>query len=377
MSKLLPIITFALLMAVFSECVSKYRLDSLGEKVYVKKDAWFYYAMALGMAIFVGLRTAGNDTYTYRQIYENINLKKSVLSNVQWRSLSTAPGHSLLSSVLKHLGASTQDYIMICALFTVIVYLWFIRKYTNNIWLSIFYFITMGVYTFSMAAIKQTLSVAILLIATDKAIEKKWIQFFFFVCLAELFHPFAFIYMIVPFLFFVPWGKRTYLLFIGTIGIAASLSSLIGNIMMVTDALGANYSDTEFIGEGVNIFRVLVVWIPVILSFFGREYIRKSDDRALNLIINASTVNALIMFVGLFGTANYFARLANYFLIFQTLSLPWVLRIFEKKSRQFVFGASVVCYLSYFYYQCVLANGAFDTVYKFMSLGKYLTELLS
>ena len=40
------------------------------------------------------------------------------------------------------------------------------------------------------------------------------------------------------------------------------------------------------------------------------------------------------MFIALFGTANYFARLANYFLIFQTLALPWMLSYFDYKSKK-------------------------------------------
>lgn len=374
MRTLIPIIVASLVLTGISSYLSSYKLDSMDGKVYVYRERFFYFIMALAMAVFVGLRTSGNDTGTYIDLYERIQLEGSVFSGIDWFKLAGAPGLHLLQNILKSLGASSQDYLMLCALFTVLVYLWFIRKYSTDIWLSIYYFITMGVYTFAMAAIKQTMCVAFLLLATDCAIEKKWGRYLIWMLVAELFHPYAFVYFIIPFLFFRPWSGATVFLIFGTIIVSFSLSRFMGGIMSLTESLGANYSENEFIGAGINIFRVLVVWVPVVLSFWGRNYFRKSEDRATNLVINASMINALIMFIGLFGTANYFARLANYFLIFQTLSLPWLFRIFEEKSKKIVIMLSVIAFAVYFYYQCVLANGTFDNMYSFMSVIKYITH---
>ena len=73
----------------------------------------------------------------------------------------------------------------------------------------------------------------------------------------------------------------------------------------------------SFAGAGVNLFRFLVVSAPIALSFLVRDEIEKQSTRNDMLIFNLSMLNAEIMFVALFGTANYFARLANYFLIFR------------------------------------------------------------
>lgn len=374
MTSLYPIMAYALVLAYLSSLQSPYKLDSYDGKVYIYRERFFYLIMTIGMTVFVGLRTRGNDTYAYKDIYNRIQLGATVFSGVNWTNMAASPALQLLQNILKAWGRSAQEYIMLCALLTIPIYLWFIRKYTTDIWLSVFYFITMGAYTFAMAAIKQTICVAFLLVATDAAIQRKWGRFLFMIVLAELFHPYAFVYLIVPFLFFPPWSGKTLLLIAGTVLTSLFLSRLMGGIMALTETLGADYSETEFIGEGVNLFRVLVVWVPVILSFPARDYLRRTDDRVTNLVINASMINAFIMFIGLFGTANYFARLANYFLIFQTLSLPWVLRIFEPKSKRLVTAVSLLCYMAYFYYQCVLANGAFDRVYSFMTLGEFLTH---
>lgn len=375
MLKILPIVLCSLFLAFLSNNQSKYTLDDNGRKVYYKKEKLFYFIMAASLAIFVGLRTRGNDTYAYRQMYEGIDAGAGSIGNIDWLNFSAAPGLQFLSILLKKLGASTQDYFMLTALITNGIYLWFIRKYTCNILLSIFYFITMGVYGFTMAAIKQTMAVAFLLFATDNAIQKKWIKYLFWVMIAELFHPYAFIYLVVPFVTFHPWSSGTYYLLAGSIVVAFLLPRLLPAIDAVTGSLGYSYGENEFAGEGVNIFRVLVVWVPLVLSFIKRARLRRSDDRAMNIIVNLMMVNSVIMFIGLFGTANYFARLANYFLIFQALALPWLLGLFEQSDRTLLTRASVIGFSAYYFYSAGIVHGGIDANYNFITFWEYLKQL--
>lgn len=376
MSKLIPIIVLSMIFAFAADRGSGYSYDTRGIKQYTSKNRIFFVALVLVMAVFVGLRISGNDTQTYRQMYERIPDGIEAILSVDWTDLAAAPGHQFISGCLKYIGASTQDYFMFFALTSVPVYLWFIRKYTCNLTLSVYFFITMGVYVFSMAAVKQTAAVALLLIAANRAFEKKYLQFVLWLLVAELFHPYAFVYLIVPLMSFIPWTWKTYVLLAGTAVVSMGLSRLMSGILAMTDALGGDYSATEFLGEGVNIFRVLVIWVPVGLSFLARKYIRVNSDRISNYIINLAMVNAMVMFVGLFGTANYFARLANYFLIFQTLSLPLIFNYFTKQSKRLLIVAAILCYFVFFYYENTIANGRFDDGYQFITFFDYIRGLL-
>lgn len=369
MKVLFPVIMFCLFMAYMSEQRSVYEIDKYVRKQYVYKEKIFWFLMALGMAIFCGLRLKGNDTGLYRNLY--MELQPGVF-NIDWKSLSGAPGLTFICVILRTLGISVQDYLMIESLFVIIVYLWFVRKYTTELWLSAYYFITMGVYTFAFAAIKQTLSVAFLLIATDRAINKKYISFLFWLLIAELFHPYAFVYSIIPFLFFEPWTKRTYTILSGTVIVSMMLSTFVEKILVMTESIGYHYTEGSFTGEGVNVFRVLVVWVPTFLSFLVRNKMKGNLGRVDQVMINASMINSVIMFIGLFGTANYFARLANYFLIFQVVSLPLLFQYVNIKNRYILKGISVVMFLAYFYYAIDLAHGPFGETYKFMGLMEYL-----
>lgn len=375
MKTLIPILIISFFLASLSERRSLRRRNEYGQPEYIYKDKVFFFLMAFAMAFFVGLRTRGNDTYAYRSMYENLVPGTNPIQLMTATPLASSPGLYFLSACLKNIGATTQDYFMVCALLTILVYLWFLRKYTTDIWLSVFYFITMGVYTFAMAAIKQTLAVAFLLIATDRAMEKKWLKYLFWLAIAELFHPYAFVYLVVPFLAFCPWSRNTWLVLAGTVVVAIWLPRLMGTIGDMTDAMGYDYGVNEFTGAGVNIFRVIVVWVPLVLSYICKEQLRCSENREQNMIVNLSMMNSVIMFIGLFGTANYFARLANYFLIFQCLALPLILQKFVYSSKKMLRFLSEVGFVGYFYYGIAVANGSFDGDYAFISVSAFFEQL--
>lgn len=375
MKKLIPILVISLVLAFLSQQRSLRRVNRLDRVEYVYKDRFFYFLLAFAMAFFVGLRTRGNDTYAYRQMYENMQQGANPLQLLISTKLASSPGLNWLIAVLKNAGASTQDYFMVCAMITVLTYLWFLRKYTTDIWLSVFYFITMSVYGFTMAAIKQTMAVAFLLIATDRAIEKKWLQYAFWMVVAELFHPYAFVYLAVPFLSFRAWSSRTMLLLAGTVVVSLFLSRFIDTIDDLTSALGYDYGSGAYLGTGVNVFRVAVVWVPLVLSYICRGQLAYSQNRVQNMIINLSMMNSVIMFIGLFGNANNFARLANYFLIFQCLALPMILQQFSYRSERQLRILSILGFSVYYYYAAAVANGSFDDVYSFITIADFFGQL--
>ena len=373
MTKLIPIFLITLVLAYLSHRYSDY--DYL-EQDYRRKDRVFFFIMAVAMILFAGLRTAYNDTFTYKQIYNAIPKNVDLFEGLNWLALGDNPGFMFTNRVLVRLGFSTQSYLMFYAIFTMGIYVWFIHKYTSNIWLSFFLMFTMGIFTFPLAAIKQCAAVAFCVLATDKAIQKKYVSCVVLTLIASFYHPYALMYLVVPFLFFRPWSGLTYwmLVLFGLAGIF--LESLLGTVLSITDMLGEGYDANSFNGEGINPFRLAVHMVPLLISFMLRPSLRERNDRANNLMTNLSMLNAEIMFVGLFGTANYFGRLANYFQIFQCIALPWLFTHFNAKSKQLIIIVSCICYLMYFVYTYAMGLVPFDTDYRSTSLGDYLMSLL-
>lgn len=370
MSKLLPVFIFGLIMAYISDKRAHIDFNKFGDKIYRHKEKIFFFFMAVVAAVFVGLRTSYNDTATYRYSYELMSTGMGNILNLDL-SLGSNPGFNILNTILKTIGFSTQDFLMIYAVVTVGINFWFVRKYSDNIWLSVFLFFTMGCYTFTMAAIKQCVAVAFCLIGIDRLLREKKISFVFWILLASTFHPYSLMYLIAPFLMFKPWTNKTYILLavFGLIGLG--IQPLLGTVVDITTMLGEEYDAATFTGEGINIFRLAVVWVPVIVSFFVRKYLREANTKKDNLILNLTILNAEIMFIGLFGTANYFGRLANYFLIFQALCLPHLFNGFTTGSKKIITFLCVFCFLLYFYYANVI-NQYFDNGFYSISFLSYI-----
>lgn len=369
MWKLVPVVAISLALALFSDLFS--RKDPMKNRyVYQEKFLWIF--IIVTMAIFAGLRVGYNDTSAYIHSY-NLLSKEFDLSRIDY-SFGANPGFNILNMLMKSLGITSQGFIMVYSVLTYMIYIWFIHKYSSDFLMSMFLFVCL-VFTFPLAAIKQCVSVAFCLVAVDKAINKKWFWFVFWIFIAEIFHAYSFLYLIVPLLFFVPWqDKRTIYWVLIFLVSGLMLKPLLGTVLNVTDMLGEEYTVDSFSGEGVNPLRVLVCLVPLVMSFILRKKVNSPEydvTRAEGLCMNLSFLNGEIMFVGLFGTANYFARLANYFYIFPIIALPRLFNMVAPKWRAPMKVAVVVCYFFFFYYSEYIVYGHFDNRFKSIPIGDF------
>ena len=336
-------------------------------------DKLFTAGLILYLGIFCGLRTWYNDTVTYIGIYETLTPAIDHFIHENTYTFAGGLGFAVLNSLMKTVGFSTQDYLMFYSVITSACYVRFVRKNTDNFPLAVFLMFTTGFYTFSFAAVKQCMATAICLLGLEFLFQGKRIRYISFVILASLFHPYALVYLLLLFMDFKPLAWKTYL-YIG-IFVAAGfgLNSMIGTIVDVATMMGANYDMTSFAGEGVNIFRVMVCFVPLAFAFLCGQDMFTHSTRTENILFNMAMLNALIMFVGLFGTANYFARLANYFLPAQVVVLPWMLKKLVRRDRQILTALCVAGYTGYFMYGNLIQS-VFDNCFSKITFWQYLSS---
>ena len=308
--------------------------------------------------------------------FADISAEQSIMSQMNW-SLAASPAFKLAILLMKKAGMSEQTYLMLFALFDIGVGLWFIRKYTNNTLLAVFYFYVIDLYTFYMAAIVQCTALACCLIGVDRLLSNRQLGFWLWLLIGIMFHPYCVIYAVAPIMTKAPWTKVTYLaLFSVALGIVF-FRPILEAIISITTAMGEDYTVEEFSQGGVNGFRVAVCLMPTVISFATRRFLINNTDKKENLLINLAILNGLLMVIALFGTANYFARMAHYFLIFQVFALPLLFRYFNPQSKLVLVIGSIVGYLIYFYYANGILSGGFDTLYKRITLLEYLSSLFS
>jgi len=339
-----------------------------------RKDVFFTVLLTVILAFFCGLRTWGNDTGTYREIYEYLTPDLEGFLANELPDFADGIGLSFVNSILKTLHFTFQDVLIFYAFANIIPYVFFVRRYSKSMVFGVFLMFTTGFYTFTLAAIKQCMATAFCLLSISAALDKKWIRYIVCIGLATMFHPYSMVYLLVLFLMFKPWTKRTFIYMAVFISIGFLLENLLGVVLDITDMMGANYDETSFVGEGVNIFRVLVSFVPLMMALLGGRKTFENSTKTDNLMFNLAMLNALIMFVGLFGTANYFARLANYFLPGQIITLPFLLKRWTPRQRTILIILCIVGYLGYFYYEHAIIR-PFDIGYPQMNFFDYIASL--
>lgn len=367
MSELWPL----LLVSLFISWWIENRDRKLLRQTHHRDHLWTFYLIII-LSVFCGLRTWYNDTVTYIAMYEQTPLL-SEFRALNTSNLAQGFGFALFNSIMKTIGLSTQDHLMVYAFITVTPYVLFVRKYSPHFMFGVFLMFTTGFYTFTFAAIKQCVATGLCLLAVMSALDKKWVRYGVFITLGFLFHPYSIVYLLVPLMMFRPWTKWNYIYIVLFVVTGFMLESLQGTILDVTDMLGAHYDETSFVGEGVNIFRVIVSFVPIILSIPYVNILFMDSTNAENLIFNLAMIHALIMFVGLFGTANYFARLANYFLPAHVVVLPWMLNKIYYRHRAFLKTSCIIGYTSYFMYDNLIRH-RFDDAFNQVGLFDYISS---
>lgn len=376
MVQLLPVIFSTILLGFFSHSFSTYDMRL---QTYTKRNFFLWGILFCILVIFAGTRYNYNDTIVYIGVFEDdiVPLSLDALKRIDY-SLGENPGFVIYQQMLKSIGFTSQSFIFLTSIITVGLFMWFIRKYTTDLFMSVYLFVIFGGYDFMLAGIKQSIAMALSAIAVDRIINNKKIPFVLWIVLASTFHPYALMYLICPFLFFKPWTRRTWVL----LGIFAvfgmSFQLVLPQLVDITTLMGETYTIESFSMGGVNPLRAAVCCVSIFLSFIVRNKINESFyDRTNNMIINLAMLNGELMFVGMFGASLYTGRLANYFILFQLLAIPYLLKFINPRYKTLIYVSALIMFFLYSIYGNVYAHGidqSFDRLYHRYTLFEYLKQ---
>ena len=220
-----------------------------------------------------------------------------------------------------------------------------------------------------MAALKQITASALLTFAIPALIDKKWVRYFAIVIVAGLIHTYAFIFLFLPLLTGKPWGWKSILLLLGTIGVMLTFESTIGSILEYADSMGKHVAEYEvFDGNQMNPFRVAVFAVVPVTTFLFHKYLEPDLDREKCVMLNMSTISLMFMLLASMNGANMFGRLARYFVLGSVVTLPWIIdHVFAKRSAQLLKIAAAACFFAFFLYD----NQEFSQYYSAISIWNF------
>lgn len=295
---------------------------------------------ALILVIFFSIRnfTVGTDTITYTKFFREGLFYQNYYFNPELEY-----GYQLVEYSILHF---TNNYFWLFLIFSIVVvggYLLTIKKYSTNYILSVFIFITFGMYTFFFNGLRQGVAIAICFFALPFLLEKKLFKYFIVIFIASLFHVSAWIMFIFYFLVHFK-VKLEYKIIAITI-----FSSLISGAMIAYLAnSNKRYESYGQADEASGGFLTLAFYLflgGVIYLLGRRERILNYNVKVYEEIFLCGVV--LVIPIALLGTdPSGPQRLLNYFLPVLTLLLPVLL---NKIKSKIVLPVFFILSMIYFY----------------------------
>ena len=238
---------------------------TLSEDRFLKSKKRMLVLAVLPMALLYGLRyeKIGNDTIGYVRFFETTVRKLSFSELFESGDERFEIGFKLYTKIISLFSDSYTIYFIITAIILFGVLARFAYKYTENPFVVLYMFMTLGTYAFYETGLRQALAMTVCLLAVDFVHGKKIIKFVLTVLVAALFHRSAYIFLL---LYPLAHIKRTPFKIIANVlaGLVA-----VGGFSFFQDLfntwLGYDY-EIEQMGSG-QIFALLVTVIVIYALF--------------------------------------------------------------------------------------------------------------
>ncbi len=323
------------------------------------QQKFVFFVLIIILIFFAGLRTTMNDTRIYLLNFQQIPSSLRAIGEIDW-ALGYNPGFEIYRIILKSIGFTNGSvFLVITSVFVTTSYICFLRKYSPDFSFAIYLLIASTTYAFTMAAIKQTIAIAIGIWAIDALLKRKRVRFVLLVLLASTFHPYILIFLIAPIFLKGVWSRQAVITVILAVILGTIFGDFVETAVFVTESIGDAYELALFETGGVNPLRLLVYAVTPVLAFLYKENLQKQKNPLIDLLVNFSIVSFCFMILASFGGANIFGRMANYFDVLNCVALPLVLHYGMKKGEaQALRWAAIACY-AVFYYTYFAKYGAY------------------
>lgn len=249
-----------LIGALYDSKVEKFATaDMIGTKKYIKARWWWLLLAALPMFALIAFRgtSMGNDTGAYLRFFrEMMNLSWDHMFLVNEQGYQFEEGFVLFEKLVTYI---TQNDKVYQVLYTV-VYLLAVVDFANQLerdhFLFLYFFATLGIYTFMFTGVRQCLAMSICLFSYRFIKKRQFIPFLLLTLLAFTFHKSAILFLVAYFIYTRKINFGSILLY----GIIAAFAYL--NIDVIqewfNDTLEYDY-EIEATGNGTVYFVIILV----------------------------------------------------------------------------------------------------------------------
>jgi transmembrane protein EpsG len=304
--------------------------------------------VVLCLVAVAGLQKNIGDTYFYMHSFK--------ITEFTWQDIDFSGdfGFNIYQLLLQQLSSDPQILIFTTALITNLLIIIVLYKYSRMFEIAVYVYIAAGMFTTSMNGIRQYLAAAIVFLSTKYLLNGDFKKYAMIILLASTVHKSALV--LLPIYFVVrreAWTKVTLILLTLSIFIVLGFNSFSDMLFSALDNTQyGQYSD--FAEGGANKLRVVVIAIPVLIAFLGREKFKKLWPES-DYIVNMSIISVFFIII---ASQNWiFARFNIYFGLYSLILISWIVKLFRENNQRLIYFGIIVFYFIYFYFEHVISFG--------------------
>lgn len=306
------------------------------EKKKNARNARIVYSVFAGLGLFFVMAfrhpSVGNDIIRYLTFFNNhtpeINIE--IFQYDEW-------GYQFFIRVLRNIGVYNQGYLIVTSAIMVISFLLLYYKYSNNIFLSLFLHMTIGIFTLSMSGIRQTIAICFLMLAYHLALKNKLVLFITAVFFAYSFHNSAIVFLPVYFLRNIKITRKKGIAILSTAPLLfyfrQSLTPLINYIAPVRYIQRYELISTNTINPLLIVIALLIA-LSYIMLIKDIHIVNENEERIFSFLFILVYLNLFFSVLG--ASSIMLGRLSYYFLPFVTILIPNIITKIKNKNLKLI-----------------------------------------
>lgn len=307
------------------------------------------------LSIFAGIRntTVGTDTGAYAALFQlNFNPEYYEFNP------DVEIGYQYFEYMLLNLTHNYYWLFLFTSLFIVFSFLLIIKKYSINYTLSVFVYITFGVYTFFFNGLRQGLAIAICFFALPYLINKSFLKYLLFIVCASFFHISA--WVMLPFYFLVHANFKLEYKVLSSFLFSLFVSGLLISKLAKDNIRYEAYAEVSD-SAGGYIMLLFYLLFAIVIYFSGkRERLINNEYKTFEQIYLCGLF--LVIPIALLETsASGPQRIINYFIPMLIFLIPFIISKLKYNFLKFIFYC---CAVGFFYI----------TTMRFSNLTPYLVN---
>lgn len=316
----------------------------------------FFAILPLFLVMALKSVSVGSDTISYYARYVNAETMLEASRTI------TEPGYNLVSYFFHDvLRVPFYVYYALMSLFICYNLALFIKYYSSNVYLSLFVYMTIGLFTMSMSGLRQMLAISICFIPLIVARKeegrknrKRRGRFYLIglgvICslIAYTFHNSALVFLPVVFLFDI---RLTKIETIAILLIAISTILFRSILVNVLDVLAPDKYEQYDFQEGYNM-NILILLLPIVIGLFctfvsNPEKSRSTYSKEMSLMFIFFAL--FVVFNNLALSHNQIARIGYYFSNATIILIPHAIHQLPRDTRRLATVPIILLCLIFFY----------------------------